>query len=159
MISFEKNFSRFQLHRQLIGTKSRFESDKTCNHDSLNKCCQNQNRQPEEKRKIFSFAPWTGSCHKPPEVGVEYSSKEGDWPKRKLDTPNVQLSEVCRLLMCFPVFIVFFNPVHQRTDVDFAEYLQILAVRKLLYLLALRYDVQRGILGRVGSHAVGMTVY
>lgn len=61
--------------------------------------------------------------------------------------------------MCFPVFIVFFNPVHQRTDVDFAEYLQILAVRKLLYLLALRYDVQRGILGRVGSHAVGMTVY
>jgi len=29
----------------------------------------------------------------------------------------------------------------------------------LLYLLALRYDVQRGILGRVGSHAVGMTVY
>ena len=45
--------------------------------------------------------------------------------------------------MCFPIFIVFFNPVHQRTDVDFAEYLQILAVRKLLYLLALRYDVQR----------------
>ena len=26
MIYFGKNFSRFQLHRQLIGTKSRFES-------------------------------------------------------------------------------------------------------------------------------------